>query len=160
MFENPLKTVFFIKKYTYYNLCLDCNIYFLFEKQALNGLLKVIGLQTFFVCLFIMRKQLPNLFKEYFMHRCLKINLKWLIDLKNIFQHTIKLIIFPMLRQQYSTFLYFSLYSYRSSNNYTDINRRCPFSLLKAITKSKSKLIAIALLCQNERELLKQLEKR
>ena len=27
---------------------LDCNIYFLYEKQALNGLLKVIGIQNIF----------------------------------------------------------------------------------------------------------------
>ena len=43
----------FIKKYMYfYNLRrvrLDCNIYFLFEKQAFNGLLKVIGIQTYLV---------------------------------------------------------------------------------------------------------------
>ena len=43
-FENCV----FIKKYTYLNLCrvsLDCNIYFLFDKQAFNGLLKVTGIQ-------------------------------------------------------------------------------------------------------------------
>ena len=35
--------------YTYYNLCqvcLDCNIYFLLEKQVFNGLLKLIGIQN------------------------------------------------------------------------------------------------------------------
>ena len=26
-------------------MCLDCNSYFLFEKQAFNGLVKVIGIQ-------------------------------------------------------------------------------------------------------------------
>ena len=49
IFKNPLKTCFFIKKYTFYNLRrvrFDCNIYFLFEKQAFNGLLKVIGIQN------------------------------------------------------------------------------------------------------------------
>ena len=33
-----------------YNLCrvrLDCNVYFLFEKQAFNGLLKLIGIQKY-----------------------------------------------------------------------------------------------------------------
>ena len=38
-------------KSTIYNLCLvrfNCNIYFLFEKKAFNGLLKVIGIQKVF----------------------------------------------------------------------------------------------------------------
>ena len=46
IFKNSLKTCFFNKKYSF-AICVGCVMivigYFLFEKEALNGLLKVIG---------------------------------------------------------------------------------------------------------------------
>ena len=46
---------------------LDCNIYFLFEKQAFNGLLKDIGIQILFVILLVINKIIYNrkTFKEF-----------------------------------------------------------------------------------------------
>ena len=52
-----------------YNIFLDLtyNIYFLFEKQAFNGLLKVIGIQILFVILLVINKIIYNrkTFKEF-----------------------------------------------------------------------------------------------
>ena len=63
--------------------------------------------------------------------------LKGLIGLYNDFQSTIKFFIYPILRQQYGTFLFCSPFSYRSSNFAI-----AKLSLLKAIANSKGKIIA------------------
>ena len=47
--KNPLKTDFLrIYYHSLCLMCLDCKIYFLFEKQAFNGLLKISGIQKLF----------------------------------------------------------------------------------------------------------------
>ena len=46
IFKNPIKTCFYIKKFM--SGAFGLYIYFLFEKQAFNGLLKVIDIQILF----------------------------------------------------------------------------------------------------------------